>query len=260
MFVFPLVTAARKRALVKRWSRRLLRILSVEAQVDGDARCGRRQRAGRREPHLVARHLRAERRASGALRREVRARALAGRRRDDPRRGHAVHRARAPPRHASRQPARSRRCSQAATSSRSFPKARRRTDSTCCRSRARSCSRSSMREGHVQPVAIRYRAPDGARSLAPAYVGDTSFAQSFWRVCGERALAVELIALPALPARAGHRRELARAAEASIRTALAAPDAAHGTWNTRRSGSRIAGKRPAPQAARSRASARSARA
>jgi 1-acyl-sn-glycerol-3-phosphate acyltransferase len=81
-------------------------------------------------------------------------------------------------------------------------------------------------EGHVQPVAIRYRTRDGNLSLAPEYVGDTSFTTSFWRVCGERALTVALTARPALPARDRHRRDLARAAEISIRTALAAPASA----------------------------------
>lgn len=76
-------------------------------------------------------------------------------------------------------------------------------------------------DGHVQPVAIRYRTPDGARSAAPSYVGETSFGESFWAVCGERALVVDLVTRPALRARVKHRRELARAAEASIRTALA---------------------------------------
>jgi 1-acyl-sn-glycerol-3-phosphate acyltransferase len=76
-------------------------------------------------------------------------------------------------------------------------------------------------QGHVQPVAIRYRTPDGEHSHAPAYVGETSFAQSFWTVCGARALTVELVVRPALAARDTHRRDLARAAEASIRTALA---------------------------------------
>ncbi len=36
MFVFPLVSDARRRALVKRWSGRLLRILAVEARVEGE--------------------------------------------------------------------------------------------------------------------------------------------------------------------------------------------------------------------------------
>ncbi len=79
-------------------------------------------------------------------------------------------------------------------------------------------------EGHVQPVALRYLTPDGALALAPAYVGDTSFAASFWCVCGTRALIVELDVRPPLPARGGHRRALARDAEASIRTALAGAD------------------------------------
>ena len=78
--------------------------------------------------------------------------------------------------------------------------------------------------GHVQPVAIRYRASNGALSVAPAYVGETSFAESFWNVCGVRALTVELTLTEALPAREGHRRHLARDAESSIRTVLAAPD------------------------------------
>jgi len=81
-------------------------------------------------------------------------------------------------------------------------------------------------EGHVQPVAIRYRTPDGILSLAPEYVGDTLFAASFWRVCGERALTVALTARAPLAARGRHRRDLARAAEISIRTALAAPASA----------------------------------
>jgi 1-acyl-sn-glycerol-3-phosphate acyltransferase len=36
LLVFPLVSPARKRWLVKRWSRRLLRILAVEARLHGD--------------------------------------------------------------------------------------------------------------------------------------------------------------------------------------------------------------------------------
>ncbi|MBK6334249.1 MAG: 1-acyl-sn-glycerol-3-phosphate acyltransferase [Betaproteobacteria bacterium] len=78
-------------------------------------------------------------------------------------------------------------------------------------------------EGHVQPVAIRYLHHDGGVNDAVAYVGDTSFAQSFWRVTGERRVVVELHVAPLLPARARHRRELSRAAEAAIRRALALP-------------------------------------
>ncbi len=78
-------------------------------------------------------------------------------------------------------------------------------------------------EGHVQPIAIRYRGQGGLHNDAPAYVGETSFIESFWRVTGERSLVVELHLAAPLPARARHRRELARAAEHAIRTALALP-------------------------------------
>lgn len=91
-------------------------------------------------------------------------------------------------------------------------------------------------EGHVQPIAIRYRTPDGAHSLAPAYVGETSFLGSFGRVVAERALVVELHIAPALAARERHRRDLARAAEQAIRAALSSPAAgsAPGTRGGRR--------------------------
>ena len=74
--------------------------------------------------------------------------------------------------------------------------------------------------GHVQPLALRYRTPDGARSTAPAYVGDETFMASFWRVCGLRALNVELFPLPRVPAAGRHRRAVAGDAEAAIRRAL----------------------------------------
>ncbi len=80
--------------------------------------------------------------------------------------------------------------------------------------------------GHVQPIGIRYRDSAGSPSVAPAYVGETSFATSFWNVTGERALIAELHLVPVLPARSRHRRELAREAEAAIRTVLAATERA----------------------------------
>jgi 1-acyl-sn-glycerol-3-phosphate acyltransferase len=83
-------------------------------------------------------------------------------------------------------------------------------------------------EGHVQPVAIRYRRVTGEHTVAPSYAGDTTFAESFWRVTGERTLVVELHIAPALPARDRHRRELAQAAEAAIRTALGLPERGSG--------------------------------
>jgi 1-acyl-sn-glycerol-3-phosphate acyltransferase len=74
--------------------------------------------------------------------------------------------------------------------------------------------------GHVQPVAIRYLGPGGIHNDAPAYVGETTFLASFWRVLGERGLVAELTFGPKLAAHAKHRAELSRHAEAIIRRAL----------------------------------------
>lgn len=89
-------------------------------------------------------------------------------------------------------------------------------------------------QGHVLPVAIRYRGRDGAHNDAPAYVADTSFLASLWRLLRERELVVLLDLAPPLLAQGRHRRDLARDAEAAIRRALApvasvrAPDRAAG--------------------------------
>lgn len=76
--------------------------------------------------------------------------------------------------------------------------------------------------GSVQPVAIRYRTPTGDISPATAY-HDVHFLGSFWRICGEPALVVDLAAVPPLPARGKHRRKLAGEAEAIIRAVLGLP-------------------------------------
>jgi len=78
-------------------------------------------------------------------------------------------------------------------------------------------------KAHVQPIAIRYRTPGDELCLAPAYVGELSLVGSFWRVTGERRTIAELHVLPWFPAGTAHRRELSRAAEDAIRTALALP-------------------------------------
>ena len=78
--------------------------------------------------------------------------------------------------------------------------------------------------GHLQPLALRYRGHDGAHTTAPSYVGDDPFIASFWRVCGEARLVVEVVPLAPIEAAGRHRRMLARDAEAAIRGVLT-PDA-----------------------------------
>jgi 1-acyl-sn-glycerol-3-phosphate acyltransferase len=92
--------------------------------------------------------------------------------------------------------------------------------------------------GWVQPVAIRYRTRAGDISRAPAY-DDVTFLHSLWRICGERTIVADIVAMPPLPAAATHRRALAADAEAVIRAALALPahDWAPGRCADRKGGS-----------------------
>ena len=224
MFVFPLVSDTRKRRLVKRWSARLLRILKVQARIDGELA------AATGNVLVVANHIswldifvlnahhpvrfvaKAELARWPVVSRMIRGAGTVfierGRRRDTHRVNQKMARVLAD-----------------GDVVAIFPEGTTTHGSDVLPFKSSLLQPIVEAEGHVQPVAIRYRTPDGSMAMAPTYVGDTSFAQSFWAVCGERSLTVELMAMPALPAR-GHRRHLARAAEASIRTALAAPESA----------------------------------
>jgi 1-acyl-sn-glycerol-3-phosphate acyltransferase len=77
--------------------------------------------------------------------------------------------------------------------------------------------------GHVQPVAIRYRTPADEYSDAPAFVGELTMMQSFWRVTGERSFVAELHLMAPLPVDARHRRELSSEAAEAIRMVLESP-------------------------------------
>ena len=238
-FVFPRVTTERRRAITRRWCERLLELMNIESRVHGtiDARRGNLLIVANHISWLDIFVLNAQHASRFVAKSELARWPVVGRlirgagtlfiertqRRDTRRVNHHV----------------------AAVLADGdvvaiFP------EGTTTDGRDMLPFKSSLlqpiveAEGHVQPVAIRYRAPDGTLSVAPAYVGETSFAESFWRVCGARALTVDLIATAALPARAGHRRHLARDAEGLIRTALAAPDVPTGPGSPagRRDGSR----------------------
>ncbi|MCG6875442.1 MAG: 1-acyl-sn-glycerol-3-phosphate acyltransferase [Betaproteobacteria bacterium] len=72
----------------------------------------------------------------------------------------------------------------------------------------------------LHPVGIRYTGPDGRWTDAAAFVGDMSLVESMWRLVSARGLVAELRFAPAIPARSGHRRDLARLAETAIAGAL----------------------------------------
>jgi 1-acyl-sn-glycerol-3-phosphate acyltransferase len=227
LLVFPLVSPARKRALVKRWSRRLLRILAVEARVHGDvaARGGNVLIVANHISWLdifvlnsvhpvrfVAKSELARWPIVGAMIRGAGTLFIERTKRGDTRRVNS---------HVALVLA-------SGDVVAIFPEGTTTDGLDMLPFKSSLLQPIVEAEGHVQPVAIRYRAPDGTLSVAPAYVGETSFAESFWQVCGVRALTVELIATEALPARSGHRRHLARDAEKLIRTVLAGPDDARG--------------------------------
>ena len=220
MFVFPFVSEARKRSLVKRWSGRLLRILNVSAHVNGELE------AERGNVLLVANHIswldifvlnahlpvrfvgKAELARWPVVSRMIRGAGTVFIERERRRDTHRV----------------TRDMIEVLANGdvvAIFP------EGTTTHGHEVLPFKSSLlqpiidTDGHVQPVAIRYRTPDGEIAMAPTYVGDTSFASSFFAVCAEPVLRVELTVRPLLPAAARHRRALARAAEESIRTALA---------------------------------------
>jgi 1-acyl-sn-glycerol-3-phosphate acyltransferase len=62
----------------------------------------------------------------------------------------------------------------------------------------------------VLPVALRFVDGDGVQTDAPSYVGDTSLAQSVWRIASMPSMAVELRFAPCVNADGCHRRELAQ--------------------------------------------------
>jgi len=72
----------------------------------------------------------------------------------------------------------------------------------------------------VQPVALRFSDRDHAVSPAAAYVGDTTLAQSVWRVVCADGLRVRLTVLPPLGTRHLERRALAERLREQIAAAL----------------------------------------
>lgn len=217
--VFPLAGPERRRAIVRRWSRRLLALLGVEARLHG------RLDTHRGNVLVVANHVSwldifvidAELPARFVAKAELSGWPLAGRlmratgtifveraRRHDTRRvNHQAAQALA-----------------GGDVVAVFPEGTTTGGHDVLRFHASLLQPVVETRGHVQPVALRYRDARGAPSAAPAYIGDDSFAASFWRVCGARDLVAEVTATPALDAQHADRRALAVGAEAAIRTAL----------------------------------------
>jgi 1-acyl-sn-glycerol-3-phosphate acyltransferase len=224
-FVFPRVTTERRRAITRRWCGRLLELMNIQARVHGtiDARRGNLLIVANHISWLDIFVLNAQHASRFVAKSELARWPVVGRLI----RGAGtlfIERAR---RHDTERV--NRRAADALKAGDAivvFPEGTTTDGSAVLKFHGSLLQPIIDAEGHLLPVAIRYHDGAGERSPAPEYVGDTSFATSFWRVCGQRSLAVELFAAPAIAAATAHRRDLARDAENAIRTALAARDAA----------------------------------
>jgi 1-acyl-sn-glycerol-3-phosphate acyltransferase len=222
--VFPRVDDAQRRALNRRWSARLLRLLAVEPDVEGDIHAGGNVMYTANhvswldifviDAHSPARFIAKSELAGwpivGRLIRDTGTIFITRARKADTLRVNAV----------------------AAQALREggflavFPEGTTTDGTTLLKFHGSLLQPAIDAQGHVQPIALRYTYLDGTHSLAPEYAGDTSFARSFWRICGARGHRVEVIAHPPIDAAARSRRELAALSEEAIRRALAAKAAA----------------------------------
>ena len=71
--------------------------------------------------------------------------------------------------------------------------------------------------GHpIQPVALRYRSPDGGYTRAAAYDGDLSLGECIANIVGTQKIIAAAALLPAIDTRDIHRREIAQRAHGAI--------------------------------------------
>ena len=75
----------------------------------------------------------------------------------------------------------------------------------------------------LYPIALRYVDRSGARTDAAGFVGETSFVESVWTIVSARHIVAELKFLPPAPVHGQTRRSLAEKTEAAIAAALDVP-------------------------------------
>jgi 1-acyl-sn-glycerol-3-phosphate acyltransferase len=79
-------------------------------------------------------------------------------------------------------------------------------------------------EATLQPIALRYLDRAGAHTDAAGYVGETSLMESVWTIVSTRHMVAELHFLSPVSARGQTRRTLAEKTEAAIASALGVPE------------------------------------
>jgi 1-acyl-sn-glycerol-3-phosphate acyltransferase len=75
----------------------------------------------------------------------------------------------------------------------------------------------------IAPAAIRYRTSDGEPSIAAAFIGELSFAESVGLIISQKSMIAEITFAPQIPAAGQTRRELALEAEAAVAVILDVP-------------------------------------
>lgn len=73
-----------------------------------------------------------------------------------------------------------------------------------------------LTEHPIQPVALRYRTPEGEFTRAAAYDGDVTMGESMASIIGTERIIVSLALLPAIDTVGAQRRDIALAAHAAI--------------------------------------------
>jgi 1-acyl-sn-glycerol-3-phosphate acyltransferase len=221
LVVFPLAGDHRRRTLIRRWSDKLLRLLRIEARVAGslDVEPGNLLVVANHVSWLDIFVLNAQHPLRFVAKAELARWPLAGRlireagtifvtreRRHDTKRVN---------RHATEALSRG---DVVAV----FPEGTTTDGTTLLRFHASLLQPIVDSQGRVQPVALRYLDVDDDPTTAAVY-GDETFIASFWRICGEPGLRVDVVVADPIAARDRHRRELAHEAERIIRRALRIP-------------------------------------
>lgn len=80
-----------------------------------------------------------------------------------------------------------------------------------------------VEEAEIIPLALRYRHADGEPAAEAAYIGDTTFVESLWTVLGAQGLVVEVHVLHPVATTGRNRHELARELRRLVSARLGLP-------------------------------------
>jgi 1-acyl-sn-glycerol-3-phosphate acyltransferase len=236
LVVFPLATEDRRRNLIRRWSDKLLRLLRIEARVDGalDVAPGNLLVVANHVSWLDIFVLNAQHPLRFVAKAELARWPLAGRLIRDAGTIFVARERRHDTKRVNRYAAQALSRGDVVAV---FPEGTTTDGTTLLRFHASLLQPVVDSHGRVQPVALRYLDLDDDPTTAAVY-GDETFVASFWRICGEPGLRVDVRVADPIAARDRHRRELAREAEHVIRRSLGLVATVPGTGDDREATSR----------------------